>query len=233
MSAAERKKKYLEALKANGKMDEFRKKHAAQEKQRSNRAKERLKLLPRKIQALTTRLKLERARKATARHRERKRQRIIMSESDTKASVANNNNQSYKTDSARYKAAAKIKRALPSASQKKREAFKTVLESFNSADRQFIIGSEEVRAKQTRKSKVTPAIVEEIQAFYERDDISRMSANVKDVRSFVDPVTGSEEMKQTRFLMYKLPEVYDMFVKNMQNGKKTFISSVARFWIQT
>lgn len=69
-------------------------------------------------------------------------------------------------------------------------------------------------------------LINKVQAFYERDDISRMSPNVKHSRKFLNPATGKKEIRQLRHLMFRLSEVYNLFIaENMvENGK--FLSLV-------
>lgn len=68
-------------------------------------------------------------------------------------------------------------------------------------------------------------------AFYERDDVSRMSPNVKHCKKFEDPSTGTKEFKQIRFLMYTLSDVYEMFKKQaVQNGE--FITKIFFFVLE-
>ncbi|KAJ6640217.1 hypothetical protein Bhyg_12967, partial [Pseudolycoriella hygida] len=62
---------------------------------------------------------------------------------------------------------------------------------------------------------VSSSVIETVQAFYERDDISRISPNVKDYRKFVNSQTGEKEYKQMRFLTYKLSDVYELFIKHI------------------
>lgn len=74
-----------------------------------------------------------------------------------------------------------------------------------------------IKAKSTRA--ISSTVIESVKEFYLRDDVSRMSPNMRDCRKFVDPTTGSSEMKPIRYLMHKLEDVYNMFVKYVQHGK--------------
>ena len=126
----------------------------------------------------------------------------------------------FNTKSAEYKAVGKLKRALPSTSAKKKEAVSKLLQTFNEKDREDIIN---MVANTTAKAKPTRAIssnlIESVKSFYERDDISRMSPDMRNCRKFVNPVTGVKEEKQIRHLMYKVMDVYNMFLLHVQNGK--------------
>lgn len=126
----------------------------------------------------------------------------------------------YKTKSALDKAVAKMKRAAPSTTVKQKQAVCKYLKSFKPNDLEEIVQTIEgktIKAKSTRA--ISSTVIESVKAFYLRDDISRMSPNMRDCRKFVDPTTGLSEVKPLRYLMYKLEDVYHMFVKYVQNGK--------------
>lgn len=90
------------------------------------------------------------------------------------------------------------------------------MRSFDPDERMEIVHG---KPGETKASKGTsPSVIEMVKAFYERDNVSRMSPNVKDCRTFINDATGCKEVKQIRHLQHKLEVVYDMFVKHIQNG---------------
>lgn len=119
---------------------------------------------------------------------------------------------SYKTSSALRKAVAKTKKALPISPSKRKAVVAKVLHSFEQKDKEEIIGNGSPARKKAARG-LSASLVDAIERFYERDDISRISPNVKDARKFLNPVTGKKEVKQIRFAMYKLSEIYYKFLE--------------------
>lgn len=204
-------------MKASGKYDEYKTKKAAAEKNKRNRVNSGLEQLPKAVREKTKRLNRAYSRKKAAEYRQRKKGLTAGIANVTPSTAPSKSEESYKTSSALTKAVAKVKRALPSTSAKKKEVVAKLLLSFDVKDRQEIVSNKAIEAKPTKG--VSSNVVELVQCFYERDDISRMSPNMRDCRKFVDPVTGANEVKQIRYLMHKLSDVYSMFITHIQNGK--------------
>lgn len=123
----------------------------------------------------------------------------------------------YKTKSALSKALSKVRRALPATTTKKKELVSKLLHTFSADEQAEIING---MPAETKPSKgVSLATIEMVRALYERDNISRMSPNVKDCRVFVNPSNGCKEVKQIRYLQHKLEDVYNMFVEHIQSGQ--------------
>lgn len=118
---------------------------------------------------------------------------------------------SYKTPSALSKAVAKANQSLPSSPSKRKAVMARLLRTFSEEDQHDIIGNS--KSKQNVPNKgLSAELVRQIRQFYERDDISRISPNVKDSRKFTDPNTGEKVVHQIRHLSHKLSEVYSMFL---------------------
>lgn len=132
------------------------------------------------------------------------------SETQTKRSF--NFPNSYKTLSAIQKAYSKTNKTLPSSPTKRKVIVAKLVSSFDDKDRQDIFGNSK-SATNKRETGLSPALVSAIQNFYERDDISRMSPNVKDVKYFRNPDTGQKELRQIRHLIFNLSEIYKKFVE--------------------
>lgn len=115
----------------------------------------------------------------------------------------------YRTSSALRKAAQKVKQALPTSLEKKIAVLAYILYSFDENIRLRIL---QQPVRRTSSNATTPDLVKEVKDFYERDDISRMSPDVKGCRKFLNEVTGQKEIKQIRHLMYRLSEVYALFI---------------------
>lgn len=103
-------------------------------------------------------------------------------------------NKPYNTASAGAKAAANTKRSLPSVLLKKKFVVTKVLRMFNTSDVQDMVMQSHPTLLKVPKApnvnrSVKAEIVQAIITFYERDDVSRMSPNVRDCRKFKDPIT--------------------------------------------
>lgn len=218
----------MEKLKANGGYEDFKKKKADHEKQRRARLKNGLLSLPKAEREKTLRLQRAYSRKKMEAYRQRKNRKENAVSETTQVSSRRQSTtilkESYNTTSALSKAVAKVKRALPSTSTKKKQVLAKLLHSFDESDVKEIV-TNEVTAEATSsvEKKSSRAVSSEdvalVEMFYEKDDISRMSSNMRDCRKFIDPMTGSKEMKQVRYLMHRLEDVYKLFVKYIQKGK--------------
>lgn len=190
----------------------------AGERARRDGIKNGLELLPKAVRERTKRVHRSYSRKKVAEYRQRKKGLLVDVTNNVSPSVVPDKpEKAYRTAGALSKALAKLKRALPSTSAKKKEVLSKLLRTFDDKERMEIVENKPVTVKPARG--ISQSVIEMVQSFYERDDISRMSPNTKDCRKFVNPATGCKEMKQIRYLTYKLDDVYNMFVKHVQNGK--------------
>ncbi len=219
LTNAERKKRYLEKLKTSGNFVVFKQKNAENARKRRNELKNGVEKLPKKDRESIKRKNREYSRRKQNEYRQRKKEAkgIASTSTDVGTMLSVSKNESYKTPSALNKAVAKLKRAAPKTLQKKKDAVAKFLKTFDPEDVQEMVGSSLNKRKGTRN--ISPSLVSEVTAFYERDDISRMSPNVKHCKKFDDPTTGTKEFKQIRFLMYTLSDVYEKFKKQMRIGE--------------
>lgn len=221
LTHAERKKKYLEKLKANGQFDAYKKKKADSAKERRDRIKVGLEQLPTAVREKTKRNNRAYMRKKVAEYSQRKKGLPVVNT----ALVASSSSSSmpedgYRTTSVLDKAVAKMKRAEPSTATKKKQAVSKYLKSLDPKDLAEIVQAvttKTIKAKSSRAIK--SSVIDSVKAFYLRDDISRMSPNMRDCRKFVDPITGSSEVKPIRYLKYTLHDVYNLFVQFLQRCK--------------
>lgn len=209
-------------------------KKANDERSRQHRIKIGLEQLPKAVRERTKRVNREYIRRNVVKCRTRKKESNIKNESQSgtpsvsattkeesqsgQAQVTSEKNGPYKTKSAWVKAVGKVKRSLPAASEKKKFIVTKMLRMFDKGDVLDMVNQTH-SSKIPKKNGLAPDIVAEVKLFYERDDISRMSPNMKDYRKFKDPVTGAKEMQQIRYLMYRLSDVHRLFLRHMQNGK--------------
>lgn len=119
---------------------------------------------------------------------------------------------SYKTPSALSKAVAKANQSLPVSPSKRKAVMARLLRTFSEEDQRDIIGNTKSKGNETHHRGLSVDLVRQIRQFYERDDVSRISPNVKDARKFIDPDTGEKVVRQIRHLSHKLSEVYSMFL---------------------
>lgn len=124
---------------------------------------------------------------------------------------------SYRTESALRKAVGKTKRSLPASPSKQKAVIAKLLHSFNQIDKEEVIDNTNATKQKTSKG-LSPEIIKSIEQFYEREDISRVSPNVKDCKRFINEVTGEKEYRQVRHLMFKLSEVHALFVEEYFSG---------------
>lgn len=211
-----------------GGFENYKKKKAASAKERRDRIKAGLEKLPKAVREQTKRVNRAYNRKKVSEYRQRKKGAAVETTAVASNSSPSISDEGYKTTSALDKAVAKMKRAAPSTAVKKKQAISKLLKSMNPKDLEEIVQvatGKTIKAKSTRA--ISSSVIESVNAFYLRDDISRMSPNSRDCRKFVDPITGSIELKPIRYLMYKLFDVYNLFVRFVQKGELKMISITA------
>lgn len=209
-------------MKANGKFSDYKKRRAELEKARRERKKLKTQNLSepkRRLLAEDERLK---SRKRVQKHRQLKKNRM----EDTEKDQTERQNpefipettfdfpHSYKTSSAIRKAYTKANKSLPSSPSKRKVVVTKIYRSFNDGDRQDISGRKGRSSIMEGKAPgIGLELIRTIEHFYERDDVSRVSPNMKDARPFKNPSTGEKEIRPLRYLLFTLSEVYTMFVE--------------------
>ncbi len=222
-------------MKKQGKFDDYKKKKAEQEKALRARIKESLKSMSevkREKWILENRIK---TRISVQKCRERKKFNGVQETTEDRSIFARNQpvvvrsteiKHSYKTESACAKATTKTKKTLPPSPSRTKVVVHKILKCLNVGDRNEIIGSlcefdhHKTNRGIPKQKGLSPALIQEIREFYERDDISRMSPNIKDCRKFVNSDTGKKELKQIRHLMHSLDKVYDSFANEYKGTIK-------------
>lgn len=203
----------MEKLKNEGKFEEYKRKRALQEKLRRNRRPQKNSTKQQKIAW----------REASAKYREKKRiERSTHSEKcgDTKFKFA------FGSESALGKAVAKVKRSLPKSPSKTKAVLAKILSKYDPDNKKEIMSNSEIQIK--KRCIISELTIVEIKQFYQRDDISRLSPNVKDFVKVIDE-SGIKIQKQIRHLMYSVREVYAMYIEefcrnneNLSSGKVYF-----------
>lgn len=198
-SNAERKRKYIAKLKENGGYEDFLKRKAEQEKEKRQRQKlSLLQMTEAKRNQLLCEARMK-CRKRVEMHRKMKKE--MNSQSKEVKAV-------YRTKSAIRKAATKIRKTLPLDPSKRNAVLSYLIHGLSDKDREEIFGKR-LQTKQSNVKTHSSEIVQAVEKFYQNDNISRMSPNVKDCRLILNPLTGKKETTQIRHLMYRLTEVCD------------------------
>lgn len=165
-------------------------KKSAGEKERRDRIKNGLEQLPKGVRERTKKLNRDYSRKKMAEYRQRKKGQLVEVKDNVSPSTSKATSSKpeivYKTASVESKAYTKLKRALPSTTAKKKVLVKKLLRKFGDNDRQEIVEDKLVEVKPARG--INSNVVEMLKSFYVRDDISRMSPNMKDCRKFTNPI---------------------------------------------
>ncbi len=154
-------------------------------------------------------------RKRVAEHRQRQKVNNLAKFAYNLQSTASDDK--YKTPSAESKALSKIIRAFPSTPGKQKILLAKLFHSLDETVQLEIVLHKTTIRRPT--NAISKDLMMKVRSFYERDDISRVSPNARDVRHFVDD-SGKKELQQIRHLMYRLSEVYALFI--MEYGEGNF-----------
>lgn len=214
-------------MKVNGNYDDFKKRKAEHEKARRQRLKNSISKLTVSKQNQVLRYNRLKCRERVKKCRTKKKQSSVPSQMINSNKTINDSNErngsksqhtsiqfshSFKTYGALAKAVTKTRKTLPSSPTKRTAVIAKLVYSLDDKN-QLMIFSNKTTMKRGGNSGLSPELIEKIQLFYQRDDVSRMSPNVKDIRNFVDPITGLKELKQTRHLIITLKQAYELFDK--------------------
>lgn len=150
MTNAERKERFINKLKSTGKFEEFKNKNAAEQRKRRARRNAGIETLPEREKVKIKRQNREEYRAKAAEYRRRQRETrggfIETAISVSSATLDKSDDGLYKTKSALAKAVAKVKRALPATTPKKKQVIRKILQSFNSDDLKDILPEKNDRA---------------------------------------------------------------------------------------
>lgn len=119
---------------------------------------------------------------------------------------------SFKTYTELEAAVAKVEKTLPSSPSKRKAVIAKLFYSLDEKSQREIVRNT-TTIKRTGHKRIAPELIQQIHKFYERDDISRLSANVDDLINFFNPSTGEKELIRIRHLVYTLKQAYALFIK--------------------
>lgn len=191
-------------MKENGEYENYKKKLA--EVAQSRRERKKITLLKLTDAKRTQLLNEERmkCRKRVEKHRKNKK------EMETE-SLKKDRQESYQTKSAVRKATTKTRKSLQLSSSKRNDVLYRIVHSLDPKDQEEIFNKKPVKKRNNGKV-LDSELIAAVHKFYEDDEISRMSPNVKDCRFFKDPLTGEKVIVQIRHLYYTLKEAYKLFL---------------------
>lgn len=191
-------------MKETGGYEEFLKRKAEQQKEQRNRLKDSLlRMTDAKRDQFLCEARMK-SRKRVEKHRKIKKE----NKSHTKGSLGD-----YRTASALRKAATKVRKSFPLAPGKRVAVLNYVLHGLDQEEQKAIF-CKRMESKASNGKSISPDVVQAVETFYQKDDISRMSPNVKDVRLILNKLTGKKETTQIRHLMYNVSEVFELFLKD-------------------
>lgn len=127
----------------------------------------------------------------------------LTTENDPKCAYSNRNTLG--------KAIAKTRRALPQEVDRQVIVVSNLIHTFDHETKKRILENAGMM-KRIRPADLNIGFEQAVRAFYERDDISRVSPNSKDCRR-IKNATGDKEIRQLRFLMFTLKEVHALFLE--------------------
>lgn len=120
----------------------------------------------------------------------------------------------YSSRSTKMKAVHKVRRSLPLSPRKQTAVIQEIAESLG------LINSDSISKNANRSTSISESIEKKIQAFYVRDDISRMSPSIRDVK--IIRFNGKKVKKQKRHLYFTLREVHSLFSSENPGIKISF-----------
>ena len=111
----------------------------------------------------------------------------------------------------------KVTRAFPVSPTKRKTVLARILSKMNDADKLEVVTA----ITPTRKNYVPNALlIKEIREFYERDDISRTSPKIRDVKEYVSVDTGEKILLPTRHMILTMKEAFALFDEERKNAGK-------------
>lgn len=207
MSKSEKNKNYLEKLKENGKYEEYKRKKVLDLKKRRAKRKEEESKLSNSQQEIVIKTRRKMVRDRVRKHRENKKK--IFKQADT----------GYRCANTLGKATKKIERNLPHTASKRTAALAKVLNNLDCDERNQIFNT---FTKNLPKKQCTTRddLIFDIRAFYERDDVSRVSPKMKDVKKYKCVDSVNKIFLPTRHMVLTIRETYALFVEDRTNSGK-------------
>ena len=189
-SAAERQRKRREKLKASGKYDEYKARNTNYNK--TYKKKKNMAILS---------LKGEEKRKVLdeIRMKEKVKKRLQRAKKQSPIEILPQNKKGFNTSQGLSKATNKVKKLLPKSPTKKREVVKLLFKQIDMT----------AKVDKARDDGLPGETIELVKAFYQRDDVSRISPGKRDIVTVRN--SGGKFKLQKRHLYFSLKEAFALF----------------------
>lgn len=160
------------------------------------------------IMAERRRKTLERVRKC----REKKKKKNVV---DSIVDCIN----AYKSSCSLGKAVARAKRSLPTSSTHRKAVLCKLVGEYDRDEVKQIIFNDSLRnVKKNNNNSYKAEAIKSVTEFFLRDDITRVSPNVKDVMQCLNPLTKELESHPTRHLLLTIREAYAKYIEEMDSS---------------
>lgn len=179
-------------------------------------ARERKKLVKKRRKANLKHVKSHRQRKKDAAIAEKK------SDASKKAATAAGKiiARSYSTVQTLSKAVKKVSNAFPESPTRKKAVLARIVSGMDKDDQEELLNV--IASAAAKRNYVNPAMTKDIHDFYERDDVSRMSPKMRDVKKRISIDTGVEELLPTRHMVLTVKEAYALFSEERKKAEKGY-----------
>lgn len=109
---------------------------------------------------------------------------------------------------------------MPSSPKKKRAVLTHIVANMDDMDKNTLINVITSNQKRTILSHEANSINVIVRNFLERDDISCISAKMKDVKSYTCHITRNKILLPTRHMVLSMKEAYALFIKERMNAEQ-------------
>lgn len=223
MSKAQQNQKYIAKLKASSKYDEHKQKRANKMREYRKKKAEEKDETPLAVRAIDDAKRRENQRERIRKFRERKRNATNQNLDDETASNFSHSNASqcsslsdlssvgYNTVQSLGKAVNKAKKALPQSPMKQRAVLANIVSNMNEQEKSVLANAIISPPPKTKHVSKWIILKKAIIEFYQRDDVSRASPKIRDVKEYVCPETGENILLPTKHMELTIREANGLF----------------------
>lgn len=223
LSKAQQNKNYLEKLKATSKYEDHKKKKAEQARAYRLKKKEAEYEMPLTERVVSNQQRRQETLKSVRKCRANKRGQKENTHDESESNASSQLNSSldditstaYTTVQSLGKAKSKVMRALPISPTKRKAVLAHILSEMADGDKidvaNAVVTPPPLTKKHTETKRDLTTLKREIKEFYERDDVSRVSPKIRDVKEYVCPDTGNKILLPTRHMLYTGREAFALF----------------------
>ncbi|XP_067634704.1 uncharacterized protein [Eurosta solidaginis] len=215
VSKAQQNKNYIAKLKSTGKSEEYKKKRAASTKLYRRKKKNEENQMPQTTISSVLEKRRENIRQRVQKFREKmrtgeKRSRSVLSDTQLTG---------YNCSQTFGKAVRKAERALPQSPTKRKAVLTKIFSNVREANKMDMETSILPPQPQKKIHQNILMLKKAIIAFYERDDISRVSPRVRDVKEYLSE-SGEKILLPTRHMVLSCREACALFNEEQGNSGK-------------